>query len=222
MMVSISIGQRRGPSGFEAKDTLRNIQDTGVYCVHLVEEDMAAAMDNSAAEYPADVSEIDALGLSTTPTSAIDGVRLTDARVAMECKLLDVHVYGRKGTFNLVIGEVVRVHVDDGRNFPVLVRSGYRRRVDHPEVGSSVLLECHQDRDDLAVVQGHDGRRRCRAGARRTPFNNAGLRGAHDGDRLRGPRCGVRGAPARHGWLHGVWRAHPEPDGRQRQAPQHR
>jgi flavin reductase (DIM6/NTAB) family NADH-FMN oxidoreductase RutF len=113
MMVSIAIGQKRGPEGFVAKDTLRNLKATGVCCIHLVEEAMAAAMDNSAADYPADVSEIEALGLATVPTVAIDGVRLVDARMALECRLLDVHVYGRKGTFNLVVAEVVRVHVDD-------------------------------------------------------------------------------------------------------------
>lgn len=108
-MVTLAIGDRKdGP-----KDTLRIARATGVLCVNLVEEHDAVRMNASSRELPADVSEIDALGIDTLPCVEINGVRVASARAAMECKLLDVHTYGDKLKFNLVVCEVVCFHHDE-------------------------------------------------------------------------------------------------------------
>lgn len=111
MLISVSISDKRGGV---AKDTLRNIRDTGVFCVHLVEEPLVEAMNRSSADFPPDVAETEELGLATTPCQAIRGVRLRDARAALECRLVDSLRYGRTVQTNLVIAEVVYLHVDDG------------------------------------------------------------------------------------------------------------
>jgi flavin reductase (DIM6/NTAB) family NADH-FMN oxidoreductase RutF len=109
-MISISIANRRDGT---KKDTLRIAQETGVFCVNLVEEHDAERMNASSGDYPPDVSEVETLQIATTPCAAIDGVRVASARAALECRLVDVHEYGRKVRVNVVIGEVVHFAVAD-------------------------------------------------------------------------------------------------------------
>ncbi|MCC7111910.1 MAG: flavin reductase family protein [Deltaproteobacteria bacterium] len=110
-MITLGISQRRDGSD---KDTVRIARETGVLCVNLVEEHDAERMNQSAAELPAGQSEIDAQGIATLPCAAIAGVRVASARAALECRLVEVHRYGRKVAVNLLVAEVLRFHVDDG------------------------------------------------------------------------------------------------------------
>lgn len=110
-LISVSITTKKGGV---LKDTFRLIEQTGQFCVNLVEEPMVNAMNASSEELPPEVSEAEALGLATVPCASIAGVRLADCRGALECRLVDVHPYGRKVKVNLVIAEVVRAYIDDG------------------------------------------------------------------------------------------------------------
>lgn len=110
-MITLGISQRRDGSD---KDTVRIARETGVLCVNLVEEHDAERMNQSAAELPASQSEIDAQGIATLPCAAIAGVRVASARAALECRLVEVHRYGRKVAVNLLVAEVLHFHVDDG------------------------------------------------------------------------------------------------------------
>lgn len=114
-MIAVSVSDKRGGA---PKDTTRIVRATGVFCVNLVEETHLEAMNATSGDHPPDTSEFDVVGLATAPCDAIDGVRVAAARAAMECRLVDVHRYGRKTTVNLIVGEVVRFHVDDGIVLP--------------------------------------------------------------------------------------------------------
>ena len=114
------------------KDTARIAQQTGALCVHLVEEPNHNAMNGSSAELPPGQSEIELLGLATVPCTAISGVRLVAARAALECKLVDVHRYGRKAKVSLLVCEVVHAHLDDA----ILERA-----TDHPAEPARDLTE---------------------------------------------------------------------------------
>jgi flavin reductase (DIM6/NTAB) family NADH-FMN oxidoreductase RutF len=109
-MITIGISNKRDGS---LKDTLRIAKQTGVFCINLVEEHDAQRMNASSGEYAPDVSEIDTLQIDTEPCVAIDSVRVKSARAHLECKLVDVHPYGRKVRVNLVVGEIVHFHVAD-------------------------------------------------------------------------------------------------------------
>jgi len=109
-MITLGIALRI--DGIE-KDTLRIARETGVFCVNLVEEMHIDVMNQSSGDYPSDVSEVDALALETRPCTAIDGVRLACSRAALECKLVDVHIYGRRGRVGLVVAEIVHAFVDE-------------------------------------------------------------------------------------------------------------
>lgn len=108
-MLTLAIGDKRDVP----KDTLRIARATGVLCVNLVEEHDAEPMNASSADYPAEVSEFDALTIATLPCTVITGVRVASARAAMECRVVDVHRYGAQVKVNLVVCEVVCFHLDE-------------------------------------------------------------------------------------------------------------
>ncbi len=108
-VVCISITVRR-PS----KDTLANIRATGELVVNIVSESLAAQMNLCAGEYPPDVDEFDVSGLTPVASDLVRPPRVGESPVAMECRLRQViEVSPRPGGASLVLGEVVRFHVDD-------------------------------------------------------------------------------------------------------------
>lgn len=109
-MVTLGIADLRDG---RPKDTLRIARESGVLCINLVEEHDAERMNATSAEYPPEVSEIEALGIATLPCESVPGVRVASARAALECRLIDVHRYGDKVKVNLVVCEVVAFHVAD-------------------------------------------------------------------------------------------------------------
>lgn len=109
-MVTLGLVTRRDGSD---KDTLRLVQKTGFCCVHLVEEHDLERMNLTSAELPPDESEATHFDIATVPCARIPGVRIASSRAALECRLVDVHRYGRKQRVALVVLEVVAFHLDD-------------------------------------------------------------------------------------------------------------
>ena len=96
------------------KDTLVNIEATGEFVVNICSEDFAAQMNSTAGEYPPDVDEFELSGLTAVPSEIVKPPRVKESRVNMECKLHQLVPVSDKflgGT--LVLGEVVRFHVQD-------------------------------------------------------------------------------------------------------------
>ncbi len=97
------------------KDTLRNVEDTGEFVINVVSEDFAQQMVACSGDYPPDVSEFDVSGLTPIPSDLVKPPRVKESRVQMECRLLQVvTVSTEPGGGSLVMGEVLRFHVDDG------------------------------------------------------------------------------------------------------------
>lgn len=94
------------------KDTLINIEETGQFAVHVVSEEIMEAMNKSAADFPPEVDEFKDVGLTEAPAVAIDVPRIKEAKICMECKLLQVVSVADDGF--LVIGEVVHFYFADG------------------------------------------------------------------------------------------------------------
>lgn len=96
------------------KDTLRNVEATGEFVVNVVSEDFAAQMVACSGDYPPDVSEFAVSGLTPVPSDLVKPPRVKESRVSMECRLLQVvTVSTEPGGGSLVMGEVLRFHVDD-------------------------------------------------------------------------------------------------------------
>src|ERR1700737_2494098 len=64
------------------KDTTRNIHRSGQFVVHMVDEALAAAMNDCAIDFPSGDSEVEATGLATVPSIDIAVPRLAAAPFA--------------------------------------------------------------------------------------------------------------------------------------------
>ena len=105
---------RRSSDGGK-KDTLVNIEATGEFVVNIVNEDMAAAMNETATEIPPEMSEFEYAGFTPVESDLISPPRVQESPINLECKLVQVVEVGNEGPGGaaLVIGEVVRFHVAD-------------------------------------------------------------------------------------------------------------
>ena len=104
--------RRPGPAPY--KDTLSNIVATGEFVVNIVSEEFAAKMNATSAEFPPEVDEFQASGLTPVPSDLVRPPRVAESHIQMECKLyLTIEIGELPGSGNLVLGEVVRFHVDD-------------------------------------------------------------------------------------------------------------
>jgi flavin reductase (DIM6/NTAB) family NADH-FMN oxidoreductase RutF len=96
------------------KDTLANIEATREFVVNIVSEDFKEQMNACSADFPPEVDEFAVSGLTPVPSDLVRPPRVKESRIQMECRLLQtVHVSVRPLGGSLVIGEVVRFHIDD-------------------------------------------------------------------------------------------------------------
>ena len=94
------------------KDTLRNIHETGEYVINVVPERLAAQMNMTAAEVPAEIDEFELSGLTAMPSEVVRAPRVAESPVHMECRLIQVvEVGGGELGGNVVLGRIVRFHV---------------------------------------------------------------------------------------------------------------
>jgi flavin reductase (DIM6/NTAB) family NADH-FMN oxidoreductase RutF len=70
-------------------------------------------MNQTSADYPADISEVEELGLAPVPSVAVKVPRLSESRIHFECRLHQIVTLGEPAASDLIIGQVVHVHVDD-------------------------------------------------------------------------------------------------------------
>jgi flavin reductase (DIM6/NTAB) family NADH-FMN oxidoreductase RutF len=96
------------------KDTLLNIEATGEFVLNAAVESLADAVNLSSAELPRGQSEADLAGLSLIPSSLVKPPRVADSPTHLECRLRQIIRVG-DGPLgaNLVIGDIVAIHVDD-------------------------------------------------------------------------------------------------------------
>ncbi len=107
-VVALGIGER--PDG-SAKDTRQNIEREKEFVVNLAEKSAAASMHASAAPFAPGVSEVEALGLETTPSLSVAPPRLVLCRVHLECKYWGTVEVGEN---RIVLGTVEHIHTSDG------------------------------------------------------------------------------------------------------------
>jgi len=102
----------RGAEG--VKDTLRNIRETREFVVNIVSEEIAARMNVTSGEYAPDADEFKISGLTSVESDLVKPPRVKQAKASMECRLFQiVDVSARTMGGSMVLGEVVRFHVED-------------------------------------------------------------------------------------------------------------
>jgi flavin reductase (DIM6/NTAB) family NADH-FMN oxidoreductase RutF len=104
-----------GFASIGAKDTLRNIEETGEFVWNLVTRPLAEQMNQTCAPVGPGVNEFDLAGLESAPSSLVSVPRVASSPVAFECRKTQVlqlqGVDGSKVSTWLVLGEVVAVHI---------------------------------------------------------------------------------------------------------------
>lgn len=118
---------RRGRDN-TTKHSLENALSVRECVINIVNYAMVEQMSLASTEYPEGVSEFVKAGLTPIASEVVRPFRVKEAPVQFECKINDVVALGNKGgAGNLVICEVVRIHVsedvldDDGRISPIKI-----------------------------------------------------------------------------------------------------
>ena len=107
-VISFASGFRNPP-----KDTLLNVRASGEFVVNIVSEEIAEQMNLTSGEYPHGVDEFELSGLTPVPSDIVRPPRVLESPVNMECRLVQIVDVGREPLGgSLVLGEVVRFHID--------------------------------------------------------------------------------------------------------------
>ena len=96
----------------DQKDSLRNIQETGVFATNVVPEALWHQMNATSASLPRGEDEFAHAGLEKSDCTTIDCPRVTLAPATLECRLQQI-VTLEGGMDFLVIGTVTGVHIRD-------------------------------------------------------------------------------------------------------------
>lgn len=108
LLVGVSVGHRGGAP----KDTLRNVRETGAFCVNVVTEGQLAAMNETGGEYPPDVDEFERAGLASAAAESVDAPFVAGCPAVLECRLFkEVELEGAPNT--LLVGEVLAVRLSE-------------------------------------------------------------------------------------------------------------
>jgi 2-nitrobenzoate nitroreductase len=136
----------------ERKDTLVNILDRKEFVVNMVDESIATRMACCATDYPASVSEPQAVGLDLAESNVVRVPRIADAPISWECELFRTIEFSEHRT--LVFGEIIsmafkdelldedrmRVHVDRFAPYGRLGGPNYARTTDRVQLRVPTFL----------------------------------------------------------------------------------
>ena len=104
-----------GFASIGAKDTLRNVRETGEFSWNLATRALAERMNQSCAAVPPEVDEFVLAGLTPIASREIAVPRVAESPVSFECRVSQiVQLQGAAGNTVetwLVLGEVVAVHI---------------------------------------------------------------------------------------------------------------
>ena len=96
------------------RDTKNNIKNTREFVINIVSHGFSEEMNVTSADVSPEVDEFELANLTPIASDLVAPPRLKEAKISMECRLLQIVEISQKllgGAF--VIGEVVRFHVCD-------------------------------------------------------------------------------------------------------------
>ena len=96
------------------KHTLENVQEVPEVVISIVTYDMVQQVSLASCEFPKGVNEFAKAGFTELPATLVKPPMVKESLVNMECKVIEVKPLGTEGgAGNLVICEVLRMHIDD-------------------------------------------------------------------------------------------------------------
>jgi len=111
--IAIFSAARRGRDNTD-KHTLENIQEVPEVVINICDYAMVQQVSLSSGEYEKDTDEFIKAGFSKLPSTLIKPPRVREAKVQMECNVIEVKSLGEKGgAGQLIIAQVLCMHVDE-------------------------------------------------------------------------------------------------------------
>ena len=96
------------------KHTLQNVLEVPEVVINIVSYDMVQQASLASCEYPKGVDEFFKSGFTKEPATVIKPPMVKESKAKMECKVLEIKSLGEQGgAGNLVICEVLKMHIDD-------------------------------------------------------------------------------------------------------------
>ena len=96
------------------KHTLENIHEVPEVVINIVTMEMVHQVSLASCEYPKGVDEFTKAGFTATPSTKVHPPMVKESPIKMECRVLEVKSLGAEGgAGNLVIAEVMRMHIDE-------------------------------------------------------------------------------------------------------------
>ncbi len=96
------------------KHTLQNAEAIKEVVINVVNYDMVHQMSLSSTEYAESVNEFDKAGLTMLKSDIVKPFRVAESPVQFECKVNEIVKLGTEGgAGNLIICEVVKLHIDN-------------------------------------------------------------------------------------------------------------
>ncbi|MBN8686396.1 MAG: flavin reductase family protein [Chitinophagales bacterium] len=96
------------------KHTLENLYEVPEVVISIVTIDMVQQVSLSSCEFPKGVNEFVKAGFTALPATLVKPPMVKESPVNMECKVIEIKPLGTEGgAGNLVICEVLRMHIDD-------------------------------------------------------------------------------------------------------------
>jgi flavin reductase (DIM6/NTAB) family NADH-FMN oxidoreductase RutF len=98
------------------KDTTINIEQTGEFVYNMATYGLRESLNTTAAPFPPEVDEFEKTGLTKAPSVLVKPYRVAESPIQFECKYVQtIRLPGRGkiGTVDVIIGEVIGVHIKD-------------------------------------------------------------------------------------------------------------
>ena len=96
------------------KHTLENVMEVPEVVINIVTYEMVHQVSLASCEYPKEMNEFEKAGFTAEPATLVKPSMVKESKVKMECKVLEIKPLGTEGgAGNLVICEVIRMHIDD-------------------------------------------------------------------------------------------------------------
>ncbi|WP_296316302.1 flavin reductase family protein [Winogradskyella sp. UBA3174] len=96
------------------KHTLDNVEAVKEVVINVVNYDIVQQMSLTSTEYPEGVNEFEKAGLTMLPSDKVKPFRVAESPIQLECKVNEIiHLGTEGGAGNLVICEVVKLHIAD-------------------------------------------------------------------------------------------------------------
>jgi flavin reductase (DIM6/NTAB) family NADH-FMN oxidoreductase RutF len=96
------------------KHTLQNVLEVPEVVINIVDYDMVQQVSLASCEFPKEVNEFIKAGFTEEAATVVRPPMVKESKVKMECKVVEVKPLGSDGgAGNLVICEVLRMHVDE-------------------------------------------------------------------------------------------------------------